>query len=90
MSLSPFDPSSMNTKDAIKAADGLSDAELDAVYEAELDGKARKSILDKLTAMREDLRAAEAAPEETPVAIEAPEAPAAKAERIPHPWAFIR
>ncbi len=53
----PFDPSELNVKNVLDALDGLSDEELDALYEAELDGKARTSLLDGLTAAREALRA---------------------------------
>ena len=53
----PFDPADKSVKDALKASSNLSDEELDAVYEAELDGKARKSLLDGITQLREDLHA---------------------------------
>lgn len=55
-----FDPGEMTVKDAVKEIAGLSDSDLSAIYDAELDGKGRKSLLDKITAMRDDLREASA------------------------------
>ncbi len=83
----PFDPAELSVKDALKASSALSDDELDALYESELDGKTRKGLLDGLTQLREDLRAAAVA------VVEAPAAPAV-AEEAPapeiHPWAVCR
>jgi len=63
-----LDPSSMTVKEAKAALDGLSDDELSEAYEAELEGKGRSSLLDEITARRDDLR--EVAP--APVVVEAP------------------
>ena len=41
--------SDLTVKAAIKELPGLSDEELDALYDAELDGKGRKSLLDAIT-----------------------------------------
>ena len=51
-----FDPSSLTVKKAIAKLDSLSDEELSAVYDAELDGKCRKSLLDAITSARDDIR----------------------------------
>jgi len=68
--------SDLTVKAAIKELPGLSDEELDALYDAELDGKGRKSLLDAITSARDDIReAAEPAP--APVAA-APPPPAAR------------
>jgi len=64
----------LTVKAAIKELPGLSDEELDALYDAELDGKGRKSLLDAITSARDDIREEE---EPAPVAA-APPAPAAK------------
>ena len=48
--------SDLTVKDAIKELPGLSDEELDALYDAELDGKGRKSLLDAITSARDDIR----------------------------------
>ena len=69
--------SELTVKAAIKELPGLSDEELDALYDAELDGKGRKSLLDAITSARDDIRE-EAAP--APVEV-APPAPAAKKPR---------
>lgn len=66
--------SDLTVKAAIKELPGLSDEELDALYDAELDGKGRTSLLDAITSARDDIRE-EAAP--APVEV-APPAPAAK------------
>jgi len=66
-----FDPGELTVKDATKALDGLSDEELEAVYDAELAGKGRVSLLNAVTSKRDDLR-------EEPVAEASP--PAAVAE----------
>jgi len=47
---------SMTVKAVIKELPGLSDEELDALYDDELDGKGRKSLLDAITARRDELR----------------------------------
>ena len=52
--------SDLTVKAAIKELPGLSDEELDALYDAELDGKGRKSLLDAITSARDDIRAAAA------------------------------
>jgi len=51
-----FDPSTLTVKEAVKQLSGLSDSELSEVYDAELDGKGRKSLLDEITAKRDALR----------------------------------
>ena len=48
--------SDLTVKDAIKELPGLSDEELDALNDAELDGKGRKSLLDAITSARDDIR----------------------------------
>ena len=53
----PFDPNELSVKKALSSLDGLSDEELDALYEAELVDKSRSSLLDGLTAAREALHA---------------------------------
>ena len=65
-----FDPSDLTVKKVIEKMHGLSDEELDALYDAELDGKGRKSLLDAITAARDDIR--EEAPAEEEVAPPAP------------------
>jgi len=65
-----LDPSSMTVKEAKAALDGLSDDELSEAYEAELEGKGRRSLLDEIKARRDDLR--EVAPAPAPVVVEAP------------------
>jgi len=59
-----FDPGQLTVKDATKALDGLSDEELEAVYNAELAGKGRVSLLNAVTSKRDGLREgpAEASP----------------------------
>ena len=51
-----FDPSAVTVKEAVKQLSGLSDSELSEVYDAEMDGKGRKSLLDEITAKRDALR----------------------------------
>ena len=51
-----FDPGELTVKDATKALDGLSDKELEAVYNAELAGKGRVSLLNAVTSKRDNLR----------------------------------
>lgn len=51
-----FDPGELTVKDATKALDGLSDEELEAVYNAELAGKGRVSLLNAVTSKRDGLR----------------------------------
>ena len=53
----PFDPSDFTVANATEKLDGLSDEELDAVYEVEIDDKQRTTLLDAITAAREALRA---------------------------------
>jgi len=60
-----FDPSAVTVKEAVKQLSGLSDSELSEVYDAEMDGKGRKSLLDEITAKRDALRE-EAAPVSAP------------------------
>jgi hypothetical protein len=66
-----LDPSNLTVKKAIAKLAGLSDEELDALYDAELDGKGRKSLLDAITSARDDIREEATAEEEV-----APPAPA--------------
>ena len=55
--------SDLTVRAAVKELPGLSDEELDALYDAELDGKGRTSLLDAITSARDDIReAAEPAP----------------------------
>ena len=75
-----FDPSDLTVKKAIEKMHGLSDEELDALYDAELEGKGRKSLLDAITEVRADIR--EAAPVEEVVEEEVVEA-APKVEESP-------
>ena len=51
-----FDPGELAVKEAVKQLSGLSDDALSEVYDAELDGKGRKSLLDEITAKRDALR----------------------------------
>ena len=51
-----FDPGELTVKEAVKQLSGLSDDALSEVYDAELDGKGRKSLLDEITAKRDALR----------------------------------
>ena len=48
--------SDLTVKAGIKELQGLSDEELDALYDAELDGKGRTSLLDAITSARDDIR----------------------------------
>ena len=63
-----LDPSNLTVKKAIAKLAGLSDEELDALYDAELDGKGRKSLLDAITSARDDIR--EEAPAEEEIALQ--------------------
>ena len=74
-----MDPSNLTVKKAIAKLAGLSDEELDALYDAELDGKGRKSLLDAITSARDDIRE-EAAEEEAPEEEAPAPAPAPKPE----------
>lgn len=65
-----FDPSSLTVKKAIAKLDGLTDEELSAVYDAELEGKGRKSLLDAVTSARDDIREVSSILAEAPVAAE--------------------
>ena len=71
--MATFNPSDHTVKEATKLLVGLSDDDLSEVYDSELDGKGRRSLLDTISAARDELRedAAEAATE----ADDAPEAP---------------
>ncbi len=60
-----FDPNGLTVKKAIAKLAGMSDEDLSAVYDTELEGKGRKSLLDAITSARDDIR--EAAVEEEPV-----------------------
>ena len=51
-----FDPGELTVKRAKEALDGLSDEELEAVYDAELAGKGRVSLLNAVTSKRDGLR----------------------------------
>ena len=82
-----FDPTDLSVKDALANAADLSDDELDTIYETELDGKARKTLLDGLTELREALRESTALVAHE-AAEEAAETPAPAKERQIHPWAF--
>jgi len=57
-----FDPSDLTVKKATEKLVGLPDDELSFLYDAELEGKGRKSLLDAITAVRDEIR--EAAPAE--------------------------
>jgi hypothetical protein len=74
-----FDPSDLTVKKATEKLAGLSDEELDALYDAELDGKGRKSLLDAITSARDDIREEAAVEEEAPSPAPAPSAAPAKA-----------
>ena len=65
-----FDPSSLTVKKAIAKLDGLTDEELSSVYDAELEGKGRKSLLDAITSARDDIREVSSMLAEAPVAVE--------------------
>ena len=75
-----FDPSDFSVKEAVKRLRGLDDSELEAVYDAEMDGRGRVSLLRDITSKRDSLR------EESTVEEPAPAAPAAPAvdPRIEH------
>ena len=66
-----FDPSDLTVKKAIEKLVGLPDDELSFLYDAELEGKGRKSLLDAITSERDDIRE-EAAEEEAPAPAPAP------------------
>ena len=51
-----FDPSTLTVKEAVKQLQGLSDDALSEVYDAELDGKGRTSLLGEVTSLRDALR----------------------------------
>ena len=78
--------SDLTVKAAIKELPGLSDEELDALYDAELDGKGRKSLLDAITSARDDIREdAEPAPVVTASPAPAAAKPAPAQELIHRP-----
>jgi hypothetical protein len=74
-----FNPSDHTVKEATNLLVGLSDEDLAEAYDVELEGKGRRSLLDAISAARDEIRedAAEAATEaeEPGAAPEAPEAP---------------
>ena len=77
-----FDPSALTVKEAVKQLQGLSDDALSEVYDAELDGKGRTSLLGEITAKRDALRedaAPAAAPASTRVLIRRPARPGSAA-----------
>jgi len=51
-----FDPMDLTVREATARLPGLSDEELSAVYDAELEGKGRKTLLDEVTAARDSMR----------------------------------
>mgnify|MGYP003650138115 CR=1 FL=1 len=51
-----FDPGELMVKEAVKQLAGLSDDQLAEVYDVELDGKGRTSLLGKITSLRDALR----------------------------------
>ena len=51
-----FDPSALTVKEAVKQLQGLSDDALSEVYDAELNGKGRTSLLGEVTSLRDALR----------------------------------
>ena len=53
-----FNPSGLTVKKAIAKLAGMLDEDLSAVYDAELEGKGRKSLLDAITSARDDIREA--------------------------------
>ena len=72
-----FDPSDLTVKKVIEKMHGLSDEELDALYDDELEGKGRTSLLDAITSARDDIRE-EDAEEEAPAPAPAPKPEPAK------------
>jgi hypothetical protein len=80
-----FDPSSMTVKEAKAALAGLSDDELSGVYEAEREGKGRSSLLDEITAKRDDLREVAPAPAPAPKKAKATAKSAPKVEVVARP-----
>ena len=65
----PFDPSELTVKKATKKLVGLPDDELSFLYDAELEGKGRKSLLDAITAARDEIREAAPAPKPAPAKV---------------------
>ena len=51
-----FDPGELTVKEAVKQLAGLSDDQLAEVYDVELDGKGRTSLLGEITSLRDALR----------------------------------
>jgi|10_taG_2_1085330.scaffolds.fasta_scaffold03724_7 hypothetical protein len=80
-----LDPSSMTVKEAKAALDGLSDDELSEAYEAELEGKGRRSLLDEIKARRDDLREVAPAPAPAPKKAKAAARSASKVEVVTRP-----
>ena len=73
-----FDPSDLTVKKVIEKMHGLSDEELDALYDDELEGKGRTSLLDAITSARDDIREEDAEEEEAPAPAPAPKPEPAK------------
>lgn len=65
-----LDPGTLTVRAAVKELAGLSDEELLAAYDAELDGRGRKSLLDEITAKRDELREEAVVAEEPAVVAE--------------------
>ena len=74
-----FDPSDLTVKKATEKLVGLPDDELSFLYDAELEGKGRKSLLDAITSARDDIREEDAEEEEAPAPAPAPKPEPAKA-----------
>ena len=51
-----FDPGDLTVKEATKRLDGLGDDALSAVYDVELAGRGRVSLLNAVTSKRDELR----------------------------------
>mgnify|MGYP003138540522 CR=1 FL=1 len=77
--MASFNPADHTVKEATKLLDGLSDDDLSGVYDSELEGKGRRSLLDAISAARDELR--EGAAEE---AAEADEPEAAPPQGVGH------
>ena len=75
----PFDPSDLTVKKATEKLGGLSDDDLSSLYDSELEGRGRKSLLDAITSARDDIREEAPAEEEAPSPAPAPSAAPAKA-----------
>ena len=64
-----LDPTTMTVKAAIELLAPLDDSELSAVYDLELDGKGRRSLLSAITARRDDIREDAEAEEVAPAVV---------------------